>query len=92
MPQLSRRTFLEVAGLAGAGLLGGCGGVTNIAGSNTFSVPVFSDVHFQPFINPLLPNGTYPNPATVAANTALMAQLDCGGYIRLAGNFPGRAE
>ncbi len=75
MPQLSRRTFLEVAGLAGAGLLGGCGGVTNIAGSNTFSVPVFSDVHFQPFIDPLLPNGTYPNPATVAANTALMAQL-----------------
>jgi hypothetical protein len=79
MPILSRRTFLELAGLASAGLLGGCSGGTGanwITGSDDFSVPVFSDVHFQPFIDPFAANGTYPNPATGAANIALVAQLD----------------
>ena len=76
MPILSRRTFLELAGLASAGLLGGCSGGNGITGSDSFSVPVFSDVHFQPFIDPFLPNGTYPNPATTETNTLLVAQLD----------------
>jgi sphingomyelin phosphodiesterase acid-like 3 len=74
MTELSRRTFLEVAGLASAGLISGCGGASTIAGSHSFSVPVFSDVHFQPYINPLLPNSS-PNPATVPDNTKLVAQL-----------------
>ncbi|MGA3161094.1 MAG: metallophosphoesterase [Terracidiphilus sp.] len=79
MPILSRRTFLELAGLASAGLLGGCSGDNQgngIIGSDHFSVPVFSDVHFQPFIDPFAANGTYPNPATWVANIALVAQLD----------------
>ena len=76
MPILSRRTFLELAGLASAGLLGGCSGGNGITGSDDFPVLVFSDVHFQPFIDPFLPNGTYPNPATTDANQLLVAQLD----------------
>jgi 3',5'-cyclic AMP phosphodiesterase CpdA len=76
MTQLSRRTFLEIASLASAGLIGGCGGVTNMTGSDNFSVPVFSDVHFQPFIDPFLPDRATLNPATMAANKALVAQLD----------------
>ena len=76
MPILSRRTFLELAGLASAGLLGGCSGGNGITGSDSFSVPVFSDVHFQPFIDPFAANGTYPNPATLNDNIALVAQLD----------------
>ena len=75
MPQLSRRTFLEIASLASAGFIGGCGGANGNTGSHNFSVPVFSDVHFQPYINPLLPNASL-NPATVAANRTLVAQLD----------------
>ena len=73
MTQLSRRTFLEIVSLASAGLLGGCGGST---GSENFTVPVFSDVHFQPFIDPFLPNTATLNPATTAANKVLVAQLD----------------
>ncbi len=45
-----------------------------MAGSHSFSVPVFSDVHFQPYINPLLPTAT-PNTKTVGVNMALVAQL-----------------
>ena len=56
MPQLSRRTFLEIASLASAGLLGGCGGASGARGSDDFPVLVFSDVHFQPFITPLPPS------------------------------------
>ncbi len=74
MLQLSRRTFLELASLAGAGLLGGCGGGNGITGSDNFQVPVFSDVHFQPFIPPLPPNPLAAD--TLAANTALAALLD----------------
>lgn len=92
MPEISRRTFLEVAGLASAGLISGCGGVTNINGSDTFSVPVFSDVHFQPFINPLAPNGTSLNTATVAANIALVAQLDAVDTTEWPAIFQGSAN
>jgi 3',5'-cyclic AMP phosphodiesterase CpdA len=74
MPQLSRRTFLEMASLAGAGLIGGCGGGTSISGLDRFPVLVFSDVHFQPFIPPLPPSA--PVVTTLAANMALTAQLD----------------
>ena len=91
MPELSRRTFLEVAGLASASLISGCSGVSSIAGSHSFSVPVFSDVHFQPFIDPLLPNNK-PNLATVAANIALVAQLDAADTSRWLGIFQGSAN
>jgi sphingomyelin phosphodiesterase acid-like 3 len=50
LTQLSRRTFLE---LAGASLLCGCSGTPNFAGSS-FSGLVFSDVHFNPFYDPTL--------------------------------------
>jgi sphingomyelin phosphodiesterase acid-like 3 len=45
MPNLSRRTFLE---LAGASVICGCGGAANIANSSKSPVLVFSDVHFNP--------------------------------------------
>ncbi len=78
MAELSRRTFLEVAGLASAGLISGCGGVSNFAGSSSFSVPVFSDVHFQPFIDPFETGSATPtlNSSTTKANKALVTQLD----------------
>ena len=63
MSELSRRTFLEVASLASAGLISGCSAVSSMAGSHSFSVPVFSDVHFQPYINPFLPGNAGFNPA-----------------------------
>jgi 3',5'-cyclic AMP phosphodiesterase CpdA len=71
MQQLSRRTFLELASLASVGLIGGCGEGTSITGAGNFSIPVFSDVHFQPFIAPAAPTAE-----TLAANAALVAQLD----------------
>lgn len=88
MPQLSRRTFLEIASLASAGLLGGCGGASGARGSDDFPVLVFSDVHFQPYINPLLPNNSL-NPATVAANIALAAQLDAADVSQWPAIFQG---
>lgn len=45
MNQVSRRTFLE---LAGASILCGCGGSAGAIGSGSSSVLVFSDVHFNP--------------------------------------------
>jgi 3',5'-cyclic AMP phosphodiesterase CpdA len=87
MQQLSRRTFLELASLAGAGLLGGCGGTASIGGTDNFSVLVFSDVHFQPFIPPLLPNTT-----TLAANRALVAQLDAADTSAWPAIFQGMAN
>ena len=51
MPLLTRRTFLE---LAGASVICGCGGATNIANSSRSPVLVFSDVHFNPLYDPLL--------------------------------------
>ena len=92
MPQLTRRTFIEMASLAGAGLIGGCGGATNVAGFDSFSVPVFSDVHFQPYINPFLPGNAALNPATVAANIALVAQLDAADTSQWAAIFLGAAN
>jgi len=76
VPILSRRTFLELAGLTSAGLLGGCSGSNWITGSDDFSIPVFSDVHFQPFITPFQAGSTNLNSLTVKANIALVAQLD----------------
>jgi hypothetical protein len=88
MPQISRRTFLEIASLASAGLLGGCGGANGIAGSDNFPVLVFSDLHFQPYINPLLPNSTL-NTATVVANRTLVAQLVAADISQWPGIFDG---
>jgi 3',5'-cyclic AMP phosphodiesterase CpdA len=79
MTQVSRRTFLEIASLASAGLLGGCGGSSGgnwIIEPGDFSVPVFSDVHFQPFIDPYEIDKATLNPATTAANMVLAEQLD----------------
>jgi hypothetical protein len=92
MPQLSRRTFLELAGLASAGIIGGCGGSAGTTASNSFSVLVFSDVHFQPFISPLLPNSTNLNTATLAANIALVAQLDAADTSQWPAIFQGSAN
>ncbi len=49
-----------------------------MAGSHSFSVPVFSDVHFQPFIDPFETGSATPalNSLTTAANKALVTQLD----------------
>lgn len=84
MTQLSRRTFLELASLASAGLIGGCGGVTNIAGSDTFPILVFSDVHFQPFIPPFPSTST-----TQTENVALVAQLDAADISKWPAIFRG---
>lgn len=89
MPELSRRTFLELATLAGAGLMGGCGG-TSITGSDNFPVVVFSDVHFQPFIPPLPPNALITT--TEAANIALTAQLDGADVSEWPNIFQGAAN
>lgn len=45
MPNLTRRTFLE---LAGASMICGCGSSNNVFGGDSSSVLVFSDVHFNP--------------------------------------------
>jgi sphingomyelin phosphodiesterase acid-like 3 len=75
MSQLSRRTFLEIASLASAGLIGGCGGASSITGSDNFPVLVFSDVHFQPYIAPFQPGGTALNANSIQLNTALVTAL-----------------
>lgn len=90
MSILSRRTFLELAGLAGAGLVGGCGGNSAISGSDSFPVVVFSDVHFQPFIPPIPPNA--PVTTTLAANIALVAQLDAADVSQWPAIFEGAAN
>jgi hypothetical protein len=89
MQQLSRRTFLELASLASAGLIGGCGGTPRISGSENFPVVVFSDVHFQPYINPFLPGSQSLNKSTVAANMALAAQLDAADASQWPAIFEG---
>jgi hypothetical protein len=91
MLQLSRRTFIEFASLASAGLIGGCGGTAPANGSKDFPVLVFSDVHFQPFINPLLPSNK-PNPATGVANIALVTQLDAADVSQWPAIFGGAAN
>jgi sphingomyelin phosphodiesterase acid-like 3 len=92
MSQLSRRTFLEIASLASAGFLGGCNGANRMTRSDIFSLPVFSDVHFQPYINPFLPGNTALNTATVAANMALVAQLDAADTSEWPAIFRGAAN
>jgi hypothetical protein len=92
MPQLSRRTFLELASLTSAGLIYGCGGASEVSGSDNFPVLVFSDVHFQPFIQPFLPNTTTLNTATIAANIALVAQLDAADASQWPAIFQGSAN
>ena len=89
---LSRRTFLELTGLASAGLLGGCSGGNGITGSDNFSVPVFSDVHFQPFINPFQAGSTNLNLATVKANATLVALLDAADPTGWPAIFDGAAN
>jgi hypothetical protein len=74
--KISRRSFV---GLSSGFVLCGCAKISNPTPAPTdssFSVPVFSDVHFQPFIDPFLPDNATLNPATTAANQALLAQLD----------------
>ena len=87
MQQLSRRTFLELAGLAGVGLIGGCSDGKSITGAGTLSIPVFSDVHFQPFIAPAAPTA-----ATLAANAALVTQLDAADTSQWPAIFLGTAN
>jgi hypothetical protein len=90
MPQLSRRAFIEVASLAGVGLIGGCGGAASMTGPGNFAVPVFSDVHFQPFIPPLPPNPQFIT--AMAANMALVAQLDAADTSEWPAIFQGTAN
>ncbi len=90
MPQLSRRAFLELVSLASAGLIAGCGGVAGTISSDTFPVLVFSDVHFQPFIPPFPPNPL--SSTTLAANTALVAQLDAADTSQWPAIFLGLAN
>ena len=95
MPILSRRTFFELAGLASAGLLGGCSGGTGangIAGSDDFPIPVFSDVHFQPFINPFQAGTTNLNSLTLKANATLVALLDAADPSGWPAIFEGAAN
>ena len=89
MQPLSRRSFLE---LAGASFICGCGGTAVFAGSDNFPVLVFSDVHFQPYIDPFLPNSTTLNTATVAANRTLVAQLDAADVSQWPAIFQGSAN
>ena len=90
MQQLSRRTFLEFASLASAGLIGGCGGAARITGSDNFPVLVFSDVHFQPFIPPLPPSVSIN--IGLIANTALVAELDAADISQWPAIFQGTAN
>lgn len=63
-----------------------------MTGADNFSVPVFSDVHFQPYINPFLPGDAALNPETVAANIALVAQLDAADTSQWPVIFQGSAN
>lgn len=68
MKNLSRRTFLE---LAGASLLCGCSRSINVGGGTDFSVLAFSDLHFNPLYdhNPALLS------ALVAADASQWASI-----------------
>jgi hypothetical protein len=59
---------------------------------SSFPVLVFSDVHFQPFIDPFAANGTYPNPATVQDNVALVGLLDAANPFDWPAIFGGAAN
>jgi hypothetical protein len=74
--KISRRSFV---GLTSGFALCGCAKFSDPTPAPTdssFPVLVFSDVHFQPFIDPYLPDNITLNSLTTAANQALVAQLD----------------
>jgi 3',5'-cyclic AMP phosphodiesterase CpdA len=82
--KISRRSFV---GLSSGFALCGCTKIYNPSPAPTppptpnptdssFTVLVFSDVHFQPFADPYLSDSITLNPVTTAANQALVAQLD----------------
>ncbi len=90
--KISRRSFV---GLSSGFVLCGCAKISNptpAPADSSFPVLVFSDVHFQPFIDPFAANGTYPNPATVAANIALVALLDAADPSEWPAIFEGTAN
>jgi 3',5'-cyclic AMP phosphodiesterase CpdA len=72
--KISRRSFIELS--SGFVLCGCAQTATPPAADSSFSVPVFSDVHFQPFIDPYQTGKEALNPTTTVANQALVAQLD----------------
>ena len=51
MSDLSRRTFIQ---LAGASLICGCGSSITIPGSTSYPLLAFSDLHFNPLFDPTL--------------------------------------
>ena len=61
-----------------------------MTGPGNFAVPVFSDVHFQPFIPPLPPNPQFIT--AMAANMALVAQLDAADTSEWPAIFQGTAN
>ncbi len=63
-----------------------------MAGSHSFSVPVFSDVHFQPYINPFLPGNAGFNPASELDNVTLIAKLDAADPSDWPNIFTGSAN
>ncbi len=90
--KISRRSFV---GLSGGFVVCGCAKISDSTPPPTdssFPVLVFSDVHFQPFINPFLPNSTTLNPATMAANVALAALLDAADVSQWPAIFQGSAN
>lgn len=68
MTQLSRRTFLE---LAGASLICGCGGSSSLNSNANFPVLAFSDLHF----NPLYDNNPTLLAELVAADASKWASI-----------------
>jgi 3',5'-cyclic AMP phosphodiesterase CpdA len=77
--KISRRSFV---GLSSGFVLCGCAKISNPTPTPTrtdssFPVLVFSDVHFQPFIDPFMSNNTQinTNSEILQANTDLVAQL-----------------
>ena len=89
MQQLSRRTFLELATLASAGLTVGCGGASSGV-KGEYPVLVFSDVHFQPFIPPIPPSASIG--VTLQVNRALVAELDVADVSQWPAIFQGVAN
>jgi hypothetical protein len=90
--KISRRSFV---GLSSGFVLCGCAKISNPAPTPTdssFSVPVFSDVHFQPFIDPFQPDNITLNPLTTAANQALVKQLDGADVSAWPAIFKGAAN
>jgi hypothetical protein len=73
--KISRRSFV---GLSSGFVLCGCAKISNPTPTdNSFPVLVFTDVHFQPFIDPFTADKTGINqdPVILQANAALIAQL-----------------